>query len=636
MEEQSPSPASGATARVATIALLDPLVANQIAAGEVVERPSSVVKELVENALDAQATRVEVHLHDGGKASIEIRDDGHGIAADQAALAFVRHATSKIRNADELSRVASYGFRGEALASIAAVARVRLETRTHSEEIGVLVEIAGAAAATVRRVSCARGTRITIADLFFNVPARAAFLRTAATELGHIIRLIEQLALARPELALLLTHNGRKVSDFPARADLAARVADVVGADVAAHLHAIDAIGPYAVTGRLSEPGHSRGSPSALTLVVDGRPVRDRLLSNAVVAAYGEALERGRHPVGVLHLHAPPGSVDVNVHPAKAEVRFASSRAVHAAVAGAIGAMLAAQPWRHEEDDTPHPPARSTPPPAPRPTAGGEPADAWRFATPTSWRTADRDGQRARTWAPQAGESAAMTSAAMTSAAMTSAAMTSQAPLFGRAGFQNQRYLGQAASSALVFADGDHLILADAHALHETVLAVDARAALHGRALPRTELVVARLVALPQAAVAAIRAATTELASLGFAVALAGERAVLVRSYPTAIAASRVEIVVAAIADALVVANANADIDGKGGADLRSANVNASVAAAFACSAAIAPGEAVGTRWVESLIAAAADLDLDAMRVHGRRILRRFDAAAIEALLSTP
>ena len=331
--------------RARKIRLLDPHVANQIAAGEVVERPASVVKELIENSLDAGATRIELELQDGGRERIRVLDNGAGIPGAEALLAFVRHATSKISSADDLLGVVSYGFRGEALASIASVARISMRTRHKGDELGVHVEGGAGDPLTARPISCPLGTDLTIGSLFANVPAREAFLRGAATELGHIIRLVEALALARPQLRLSLRHNGRKISDFRPVETLAERARDVLGKDVALHLVAVSAPGDYAVNGMLSAPSLHRGTAAGVVAIVNGRPVTDRTLTHAIRQAYGARLPQRRFPVGVLQLICPPATVDVNVHPSKTEVRFLSKIAVHRAVHDAVLAMLDAGAW---------------------------------------------------------------------------------------------------------------------------------------------------------------------------------------------------------------------------------------------------------------------------------------------------
>lgn len=522
----------------ARITRLDPLVANQIAAGEVVERPSSAVKELVENALDAGATRIAVELDDGGKARIEVQDNGSGIRAEDAELAFARHATSKLHDADELARVLSYGFRGEALASIAAVARVALETRPHDDEIGVRVEVEGSATPSSRPMRCAAGTRVIVRDLFFNVPARAAFLRAAATELGHVIRLLEHVGLARPSIHLLLSHNGKRVLDLPARQGLAERVADVFGADVAAQLHPISAPEPYAIEGLVSGPGTTRGSGSSLHLVVDGRPVRDRTLAHSVQTAYAGALERGRYPLGVLHLRAPPGTVDVNVHPAKAEVRFASSRAVHAAIGDAIGAMLAAEPWfgAQRTDATPATPS------VPERTAALPRAASASLRPPAKAATSSP-----RTWseAPRRAEGGAQGGGFGRPVGgwprdATPSPVDAREPHGEPARLS---LLGQIGTGHVAVAIGERLGLLEPHALDAFLL----RRSLAAEAPVAESLIVPRLVALEPAAAQDRLARRAEFERLGFILEAAGSRAVLVRACPALLPRSQVEAAIVAM-----------------------------------------------------------------------------------------
>ncbi|MEY3012998.1 MAG: hypothetical protein RIT45_1733 [Pseudomonadota bacterium] len=585
----------------ARIGLLDPLVANQIAAGEVVERPSSAVKELVENALDAGATRVAVELDDGGKTRIEVADNGSGIIAEDAVLAFARHATSKIHDADELARVLSYGFRGEALASIAAVARVALETRPHDAELGARVEVEGSANPSHRPIRCAAGTRVIVRDLFFNVPARAAFLRAAATELGHVIRLLEHVALARPGLHLLLHHNGRKVLDLPARDSLQARAADVFGAEVAERLYPVSAPEPYAIDGLLSGPGMTRGSGSGLLLVVDGRPVRDRALAHSVLTAYGDALERGRHPVGVLHLRAPAGTVDVNVHPAKAEVRFASSRAVHAAVGHAVSGLLERAPWFGGETvgataSSPAPtpsmlPLAPTPRAAPR-TSNPSAAAAPR-AAPGSARPSGEFRRGAGT--PTADPGLPARQAPLAAVPSAPVARASGGP----------RPIGQLGHGPLVVDHDGHFLLLDPHATHAFVLRAQLR-----REPPSSErLLLPRLVALEPGAVRDRLARADAFARLGFVFEAAGTRAVLVRAYPSVVPLGRIEAAVAAMT---------------GADDI----------AALACCAAVAEDEAVGGGLLRFLLDALADVDpgfeaLLRFAPHGRPAAVRMSHAAL-------
>jgi DNA mismatch repair protein MutL len=317
------------------IAVLSPELASQIAAGEVVERPSSVVKELCENAVDAGATRCDIEIEGGGIALIAVADDGEGMEADDVERALERHATSKLTRFEDLERLASYGFRGEALPSIASVSRFSLRSRARTAEAGVEVTSEPGLPRHARPAGMAPGTRVEVRDLFFNVPARRKFLRSTGTESGHVTEVVEAAALARPELTFTLKRDGRQVREFLRAQDREERVRSVCAEDELAACRGER--GPLRVEAFLSRPEAARAGAGGLRLLVNGRPVRDRAALVAVAQAYGSVLERGRYPRGVVYLDLPPELVDVNVHPQKAEVRFADPRAV----SDALYALLA-------------------------------------------------------------------------------------------------------------------------------------------------------------------------------------------------------------------------------------------------------------------------------------------------------
>ena len=320
---------------------------DQIAAGEVIERPASVVKELVENALDAGARRIEIDLTHGGIGLIRIRDDGSGIPADELPLAIERHATSKIASFDDLVTVRTLGFRGEALPSIASVARVTLRSRVAAASAASELRVdAGVLQDQRPAAQSAAGTSIEVRDLFFNVPARRRFLRSEATELAHVQRLVERLALSRFDVALLLRHGERKLIDVAAATESAAqaqRLAQLLGEEFVANARAIDeTIGPIRLHGWLGAPTAARAQSDQQFWFVNGRALRDRLLANAVRLGYRDVLYHGRYPAYVLYLELAPELVDVNAHPTKMEVRFRDSRQVHDAVFRVVQRALAA------------------------------------------------------------------------------------------------------------------------------------------------------------------------------------------------------------------------------------------------------------------------------------------------------
>lgn len=312
---------------------LPDVLVNQIAAGEVVERPASVVKELVENALDAGATRLEIELEEGGARLIRVRDDGSGIVAQEMPLAVSRHATSKIASLEDLEQVRSLGFRGEALPSIASVSRFRMLSRTEAVEHGSVLDIDGGKAAPLAPHAHPVGTTIEVRELFFNVPARRRFLRAERTEFGHIEEWLRSLALARPDVDLRIAHNGRAVRHYRAgqgEAGVRERLAQALGGDFAEASLAIDTeLAGLRLSGWIGLPTAARSSADQQYFYVNGRAVRDRLVAHAVRQAYGDVLFHGRHPAFVLFLEIDPRRVDVNVHPAKHEVRFREGRLVH-------------------------------------------------------------------------------------------------------------------------------------------------------------------------------------------------------------------------------------------------------------------------------------------------------------------
>ncbi len=311
------------------IRVLPELLINQIAAGEVVERPAAALKELLENSLDAGATRIDIDLAQGGIKRIRVADDGHGIAAADLPLALARHATSKIRTLDDLERVMSLGFRGEALASLAAISRLSIVTRQGAAAHGTRLEVVGGDTQPAEPAALERGTVVTAEDLFFNTPARRKFLKTEGTEFGHCEDAALRIAIAVPDVAISLTHNGRRAWQYDAGAP-AARAGAILGSEfVDASVAIADGTPAFSISGWAALPRYSRAGRDQQFLFVNGRFVRDKLLTHAIREAYADVLHGHRHPAYALFLTIDPALVDVNVHPAKAEVRFRDSRAVH-------------------------------------------------------------------------------------------------------------------------------------------------------------------------------------------------------------------------------------------------------------------------------------------------------------------
>jgi DNA mismatch repair protein MutL len=320
------------------IRILPPELASQIAAGEVVERPASIVKELVENALDAGARRIEVRTVAGGLEEIHVQDDGHGMDGADALLSLERHATSKLQALGDLDSIPSYGFRGEALPSIASVSKLELTTRSRDSDEGLVVRCEGAQVLLTRPLGVSVGTGVTVRELFFNVPARRKFLRSTATESGHVAEVLTDAALARPDVQFHLLRDGKIARHFEATRDRASRVAQALESEP---LHAISGErGPLSVDAFLSGPERARQGASGLRILLNGRPIKDRGLAGTIAHAYGSILERGRYPRGVVYLELAGHLVDVNVHPQKLEVRFADPRAVSDALYGIVSRGL--------------------------------------------------------------------------------------------------------------------------------------------------------------------------------------------------------------------------------------------------------------------------------------------------------
>jgi len=501
-------------------------VANQIAAGEVVERPASVLKELVENALDAGARRVQIDVEAAGRGLIRVADDGHGMSADDLLLAVERHATSKLGQAGDLIGVRTLGFRGEALPSIASVSRLRITTRQAADEVGALLVIEGGVIRQSGQIGCRVGSTVEARDLFFNIPARRKFLRGQITEAGHLSAALTRLALGWPGVAFRYAVGGKALHDLPATADLTGRVAGLLGREAAAHMVGLDQrVGPIRLWGLAATPAHSRSAADQVFVFVNGRFVRDKILLHAVGQAYHGLLPAERRPVAVLHLELDPELVDVNVHPAKIEVRFRQQREVHDALVLALRRGLAqAAPARGVapafggDASAPTPPAvekaawtpasQEAPPPANTP--------AWSPAPrvppaepPPPWRPWLDDPPAPQPWA---GPTPRL------------------APLFGPAG--ELSLIGQLHGLYILCAAPDGLVIIDQHAAHERLTFERLKGQLARGAVASQGLLAPVVLELsPQeAAWAALQAPIW--ARLGLEIAPFGGNAWAVRSLP--------------------------------------------------------------------------------------------------------
>ena len=327
------------------IAILPEILTNKIAAGEVVERPASVIKELIENALDAGATDISVEIATGGRRRILVTDNGHGMSREDALLSLERHATSKIKTDSDLENILTLGFRGEALPSIASVSRLRLTTREADSLEGTELIVEGGKIRDVKACGMAPGTVISVEHIFFNTPARLKFMKSAETETGHVGDVVARMAVARPDVAFSCTSDSRELLRVQ-RSDLQRRLAQIIGKDSSSHLHRIDNnFEQVSVNGFVSGPTLVRSGMQAMFTYINGRFVRDKVVQHAIMQAYRGVIDRGRYPVVALFIQLPPGEVDVNVHPTKHEVRFRHQSAVHDAIQSAVENVLRCSPW---------------------------------------------------------------------------------------------------------------------------------------------------------------------------------------------------------------------------------------------------------------------------------------------------
>jgi len=449
------------------IRLLPEEVANQIAAGEVVERPASVLKELVENSLDAGARRIGVEVAAGGRRLIRVVDDGAGMLPDDLLLALERHATSKVASAEDLTHISSLGFRGEALPSIAAVSRLLLRSRTVGAESGGQLRVEGGRVIAVEEVGCPVGTLVEARDLFFNTPARRKFLKSQATESGHLAGTLVRLALARPQVAFRYTVGQQVTYDLPAGQDLASRAASLLGrATAEAMVRLEEEEGFLRLEGLAGLPSLSRSAADQVYTFVNGRFVRDKVLLHAIYQAYRGLMPDGRRPVVVLHLSLDPELVDVNVHPAKTEVRFSRQQEVHQALAGALRRGLG----RSRVFKPTHQPTVGGPAPQrPHPQPERGPWTPPRAAAPAG-RVAEPGPQAARADQP----------------ALPAGSANRMRPLYTKA--EELTVIGQLHGLYVLCSSPQGLVLVDQHAAHERLTYERLKAGLAQGDLPRQGL----------------------------------------------------------------------------------------------------------------------------------------------------
>jgi DNA mismatch repair protein MutL len=578
------------------IFVLPPELASQIAAGEVVERPASVVKELVENALDAGATRCDIAIEGGGIARITVVDDGSGMDEADARLALERHATSKVSMLADLERLVTYGFRGEALPSIASVSRLLLRTRARDSDTGFEVALESGGPPSVRPAGVAPGTEVLVTDLFYNVPARRKFLRSTGTESGHVSDVVEAAALSRPEVTFTLMRDGRKVRDFLRVKTREERVRQVEHEDELAPCRGER--GPLRVEAFLSRPEAARAGAGGLTLVVNGRTVRDRALQVAIAQAYGSVLERGRYPRGVVYLDLPPELVDVNVHPQKSEVRFADPRAANDAVYGILSRALAT--------------AFSLPPAQRGAALRGRPFGA--VLPPLS----PGGGAVA---APALASDTLLTQAASgfisgpepDEPPEARAVLTVREPLApGRADvhWSSLRFVAQLRQTFLVCEGDDGLYLLDQHAAAERVTFTRLRRDYQSRAVPAQALLFPTVLEVTAAEAEIVERSSKEIAEVGLDVRVRGPESVSIHAVPKLLQRGSPERL---LRDLL------SEVSRGGGRGFSDA-VDLALAT-MACHGSIRAGDALSPNEVKALLTALDHADFAGHCPHGRPIV---------------
>ncbi|HWQ33969.1 MAG TPA: DNA mismatch repair endonuclease MutL [Blastocatellia bacterium] len=650
------------------IRVLPDSLANKIAAGEVVERPASIVKELIENSLDAGARRIEVAVESGGRRLIRIADDGEGMSRDDAILAFERHATSKIKVVEDLEAITTLGFRGEALASIASVTKVRLRTQTADDLAGTEVEISGGRMLNVRDIAFARGTEFEIRDLFFNVPARRKFLKSEATESFHIANLVTHYALSRPQHAFTLTNNGRESISVTPTSDLRERAYQLFGGEFIDDLIEVSGeAGEMRVRGFVSSPSVTRTTRDNQYFFINGRYVRDKLLGRALSEAYRAMMPAGVYPTAMLFVELAPHEVDVNVHPAKTEVRFVRPSIVHDlvcdAVRKAIGAARAAvtpfiertpEITRKVEPEIAAAPEKA---PEPLPVSREELKGAFRIQAPKPPQPVPEQRKMNLTFAPE--EPAAQFVAPSSEAAPALSTQSEPAPAqadeeakpeapvsfrygsrlgcLGARGVESSgsnfkpaqnlslnadeiNPLGQLHNSFILAADRSGLLVIDQHVAHERILFEQ-----HWRALTRHRIEVQRLL-LPEtleltpAQAAAIDQVLPELEENGFELGRLSGRTVAIKAVPAMLPAGTARELLAELLEAIEQERRGLTMD----------ELRAEIAASLACRAAIKINMPLAPEKMRWLIDELLKADNPATCPHGRPIILRVTTREIE------
>ena len=610
------------------IHVLPPTLADQIAAGEVVERPASVIKELAENSIDAGARRVEVEIEAGGRRLIRVVDDGCGMTPEETRLSLLRHATSKISSPDDLWGLTTFGFRGEALPSIAAVSRLTMRTKRPGTTAGFSLGYEGGIETSNGEVGMPDGTQVEVRDLFWNTPARLKFMKSEATEAANVAEAVMRLALAHPEIHFRLRGNSRVVLDLPPHRDMGERVRAALARRGASLLH--EARGEEAgviVRAFLAAPEEASATPRSTFLFVGKRFVRDRSLLHALGMGYGELLEKGRYPMAALFVEVPGQELDVNVHPQKLEVRFARAQEVYGAVRHVVGAAVARAPW------LPPAPLRAyTLPPEHLDAvaeAAAEPAELASVQSERPSRGAGRAWQEPLRPAQRSlarGLSHTIEGLEMPKDPAPAEEASAPASVVGSDGFfGGLEYIGQMRRTYLICEGQGELVIVDQHAAHERITFERLRQAHRQRKVARQRLLFPIPIELDDPAIAAVRetSALETLAGLGFEVEDFGPKTLLVRAVPDLLKKVDPKPLL------LDVIHGMAADEGTNPAEAGFDKVFATMA----CHGALRAGDVVSRDQALALLVQLDGVDLRSHCPHGRPVLLRMPMSEIEQRL---
>lgn len=579
------------------INLLPENLINQIAAGEVVERPASVVKELIENSIDAGATEIIVDIEDGGRKLIRVTDNGCGMSREDALLSLQRHATSKISTVNDLFNISTLGFRGEALPSIASVSRLKLATVPKGSISGTSIQIDGGRVVEVKEFGGAVGTTIEVRDLFFNTPARLKFMKSTATELSHITETITRMAISYPSIRFIYNHNGSPIYNLPSSKDLLSRVCGMIKEEEKSFLP-VSLSSKINVSGYLSGPDINRPTQKSIYIFVNGRFVRDRIILHALIDACRTVMEKDRYPLAFLFLDVPPSDVDVNVHPAKSEVRFKKTDEIHRAVYAAVSEAL--KGW----------------------TARKGSGQSYEFRTPDS-NYQERVSEAIGRYAANQGSGVGGQGSAVGAYGNTPLQLT-HSPVQGSSGgfFSSLTVLGRVGGTYIVCSAGNDLCLIDQHAAHERI-AFERLKKTYRDSRPESQtLLIPEIVDLPQSEGMLIREHLEVLSRTGLEVEHFGGDTFVIKSVPTALSNKNIRGLVRDIADELAHSGRTKSID----------ELMERLFSRMACHSAVEGGDYMDTREIAALLSDLDSIDFSSNCPHGRPVFVMLDQIEIEKM----